>query len=546
MWSGSGEFDGANILDFRINDVTGQDMITMSDRDQGTGIIVDERYEIRDVVQMEDGRGQINGHEFHFVDNGTRILMMKNRRKKATEEATQSLGFHGKGSCVVNFNAFVEVDAVTFEEKFHFDTFDHIDVTESTYTDGGPDHFCQSGGLGWDFIHANSVDKNEDGDYILSGRHTNTLYKISGQNGAIIWRLEGYQGKSDFEMVDLKFSRQHHVRWRGRNETHQFISFLDNAWGDDQGQKPSHAHSRGLIVALDEKNMVASIEKEIDHPNGNGGFARKRGNMQVLKNGNIFMGWSNFAHHSEHTPDGEIIMDAVLQAEWLGSYRNYKFEFVGRPATLPAIHPAAYGAGNHTVDTVVHVSWNGATEVHTWNLYRTTSIGEQAQLVASANKTGFETRVQYDGYASYVYVEAVDKDGVALGCTDVQKTITHPNVTAIAIERERAWLQEADADLAPLVFGSPTNMLIIGIAAGMTVVAFVWLATARGRVFFGRRKARYEPVTESKFELGEDEDETMVESSFYDQDDELKKPQVSKFGEMLEQEKLLKGDVDVP
>lgn len=109
--------------------------------------------------------------------------------------------------------------------------------------------------------------------------------------------------------------------------------------------------------------------------------------------------------------------------------------------------------------------------------------------------------------------------------------------------------EAADADLAPLVFGSPINMFIFGVAAGVTVLSVVWLATARGKVWLGRRRrARYEPVTESKFELGEDEDgdDTMVgDSSFYDQDDELRKSNV-KVGEVAEQEKLLKGDVDVP
>lgn len=546
VWSGSGEFDGANILDFRINNVAGENMITLGDRDQGTGIILDDAFEIKQVVQMEEGKGQINGHEFHFVDNGTRALFMKNNRKAATSKAAKGVGYHGKEPCLVNFNSWVELDAVTFEETFAFDTFDHIDISESTYTGGGPDHFCNSGGLGWDFIHTNSVDKNEDGDYILSGRHTNTLYKISGKNGTVIWRLEGYRGKSDFKMVDLKFSRQHHVRWRGRNETHRFVSFLDNAWGEDS-QKPSHPHSRGLLVALDEKNMVASIETEIDHPNGNGGYAKKRGDMQILDNGNIFMGWSNLAHHSEHTPDGELIMDAVLQAEWLGSYRNYKFPFVGRPKTTPAIHTAAYGSENDTVDTVVHASWNGATEVSAWNLYRTGSDGEHAELVASANKTGFETRIQYDGYASFVYVEALDKYGVALGYTDVHKTITHPNVTAVAIEQEQAWLKETDADLAPVLFGRPVNMFLIGFAAGMTVLAVVWLAVSQAKRWRGkRRQVEYEPVAESKFELGDDEDDTMVEGSFYDQDEELRKSKVSNVGEGQEQEKLLKGGLHVP
>ena len=199
------------------------------------------------------------------------------------------------------------------------------------------------------------------------------------------------------------------------------------------------------------------------------------------------------------------------------------------------------------VDTIVHASWNGATEVHTWNLYRTSPTGEHAQLVASAEKTGFETRIEYAGYASFVYVEAVDKDGVSLAYTDVQKTITHPNVTAVAIEHEQAWLEEADADLALIEFRRPVSMFIFGFAAGTTLLAAVWLAVSQRKKWRGRhREATYAPVAESKFELGDDEDETMVEGSFYDKDQDMRKSKVSTVGGPQEQEKLLKRDSNVP
>ena len=43
----------------------------------------------------------------------------------------------------------------------------------------------------WDYFHINSVDKNADGDYIISARDACSVHKINGTDGSIIWRLDG-------------------------------------------------------------------------------------------------------------------------------------------------------------------------------------------------------------------------------------------------------------------------------------------------------------------------------------------------------------------
>jgi hypothetical protein len=40
--------------------------------------------------------------------------------------------------------------------------------------------------LPWDYFHINSVDKDDAGDYLISARHTSTVYKFSGINGTIL------------------------------------------------------------------------------------------------------------------------------------------------------------------------------------------------------------------------------------------------------------------------------------------------------------------------------------------------------------------------
>ena len=347
--------------------------------------------------------------------------------------------------------------------------------------------------------HCNSVDKTDEGDFLLSCRHSDAIYKISGDDGHIIWRLGGTD--SDFNVDNVMFSRQHNIRFRGRNETHLFVTFLDNAKG--RGSiPPSHEASRGLRLALDEENMVATIDTQYDHPHGDGSYAWRRGNFQELPNGHVIMGWSKRALFSEHTHSGKLVMEASLKPTWLGTYRNYKFPFVGHPMDRPAVSSAAYGTNNDSTLTQVHVSWNGATEVASWNLYKTTLDGEAMVLLTSANRTGFETQLDSGGYASYVYVEAMAENGTMLEHSGVIKTHPHPNMTATAVAEEDTWLQTAKAEAAELVqttVESPLSTFILGCICGAAFLSGIWLAVRRGLPFV-RRDRRYEPVAVSEQE----------------------------------------------
>lgn len=58
---------------------------------------------------------------------------------------------------------------------------------------------------------------------------------------------------------------------------------------------------------------------------------------------------------------GELIWEAVLQVNWLGAYRNYKFDgFVSKPVEPPTAVSNAHGS-DVGAEKAVHVSWNGAT-----------------------------------------------------------------------------------------------------------------------------------------------------------------------------------------
>lgn len=186
--------------------------------------------------------------------------------------------------------------------------------------------------------------------------------------------------------------------------------------------------------------MAVTILTQIDHPDGEGNYAPRRGNYQMLPDGNVFIGWSESSIQSEHAPDGTILAHARMMADWLGSYRSYKFKFTGSPAEKPAVHSAAFTTETGSSATIVHVSWNGATEVASWNMYKTTENDDIRVLVGWTERTGFENSIKYNGFASFVLLEAVGKDGETLGVSEVTETITSANITSDALSAEDEWL----------------------------------------------------------------------------------------------------------
>jgi hypothetical protein len=271
-----------------------------------------------------------------------------------------------------------------------------------------------------DWFHINSVDKNFHGDYLVSSRHTSTIYKISKDDGHIIWKLGGCGG-SDFEMEEgLEFHWQHHARIRYENMTHTVISVFDNA-GDDQERNPDipfHT-SAGKVMILDHSTnpMTAKMLRRFDRPDGETSLAL--GNVQMLgknpETASFFIDWAFPGYISEYDSENRLVLEAKWMSDRFRSYRAYKGSFVGRPTQPPAfkVLPIAYGKGEAA--SAFYVSWNGATEVARWAFYGGESLSGALKRIALVEKHGFETSYVTPGLIKFAYAEAIDAKGKALG-----------------------------------------------------------------------------------------------------------------------------------
>lgn len=288
-----------------------------------------------------------------------------------------------------------ELDIKTGLVLFEWHSLGHVPLSDS-YAKPARD------GL-FDYFHINSVALDSGGNLIVSARNTWTIYKINHRTGNIMWQLGGKH--SSFKMgAGTQFAYQHDARPQPGGT----ITLFDN------GASPKvHPQSRAIALRLDMKNMTVALTGEWKHPSKL--LAGSQGNMQVLPNGNRFVGWGSEPNLTEFSPDGRILFDAALAAPDT-SYRAFRFPWSATPPGRPAISTATAPGGKLTV----YASWNGATDIARWRILAGASPHELKPM-AETSRTGFETATTVFTHASYVAVQALDPSGRALGSSPAVK-----------------------------------------------------------------------------------------------------------------------------
>jgi hypothetical protein len=184
----------------------------------------------------------------------------------------------------------------------------------------------------------------------------------------------------------------------------------------DNGDLKYDEQSYGIVLELDEEEMTATLMRRYPHPEGR--LAGTQGNMQVLPDGNVFIGWGSNPLFSEYSRDGELLFNASFPPE-VESYRAFRFPWSGHPSEDPAV-VAETGPDD---EVTLYASWNGATEVATWQVLAGPSP-ERLRPVASAPREGFETAIAVHTAEPYVGVQAKDRSDRVLGTSKAVKPET--------------------------------------------------------------------------------------------------------------------------
>ena len=188
---------------------------------------------------------------------------------------------------------------------------------------------------------------------------------------------------------------------------------------DDGSNPPIHNQSRGLRIKLDLGSHRARLLSAYRHHNP-AVLAASQGNMQTLADGDALVGYGSVPAISQYDRAGRLLFDAHLPFD-MSFYRAFRFPWTGRPASPPA---ALASLNNTGEETIVHASWNGATEVSSWRVLAGARIGAlAAQTTIPA--LDFESSVTLPSKQAYVAVQALDSSGHTLGISNTVRVISY-------------------------------------------------------------------------------------------------------------------------
>ncbi|CAK7204113.1 hypothetical protein SEUCBS139899_006867 [Sporothrix eucalyptigena] len=376
--------------------------------------LLDQHYQHAKILQPGAHRWA-SAHEFNVINEKTALIEIP------LPVVTSLKPWGGADDQIwVLSSGFQEIDIESGEVVFEWHSFDHVDPRLSAFPLNDDVTISSVFGSGrsesdaWNYFHVNSVDKDDEGNYLVSARNMATVYKLNGTSGEVIWRLGGLHGGADFEFEDPNndlFGYQHHARFRGRSSdgSVEWISLFDN--GAHSPDVQTHPSSRGRMYELDYNTGKATAIHTYEAPDGLS--ASTQGSTQILPNKNAFVNWGQAGAITEFSEDGEVLFHAYLDTAPAGhlvqSYRGFRANWTGIPAEEPAL--AAFEASGNKKGLDVYVSWNGDTETQAWRFY----LASEGRFLGEAKRTGFETHAYFENIGTakslsglQIYAEAVD------------------------------------------------------------------------------------------------------------------------------------------
>jgi hypothetical protein len=379
--------ESMDVMNFKAQTYKGEKVLTWweghhTGYGQGEYVICDRTY--NEIKRFGAGNGyEGDHHEFLITTQDTALITIYDKVKRDLS----ALG--GPADGVVLDGIAQEIDIETGEVLFEWHSLEHVSFEESYLKP-------------YDYFHINSIDVYDKDHLLISSRATWTVYKVDRKTGEIVWRLGGK--KSDFAMgPGSVFVYQHDAR----HHEGGLITIFSN------GSKNRRKRSRGIMIKIDEDAMTATLVREYIHPDKL--RSPTQGNVQVLPNGNVFVGWGSAPAISEFGRDGELLFSAAFPTEG-ETYRAFRFPWTGQPTDDPAV-----AAEKGPLDRVtLFASWNGATEVATWQVL-TGSDPDTLEPLASVPKKGFETVITVHTTEPYVGLQAMNNSGKVLGTTKAIK-----------------------------------------------------------------------------------------------------------------------------
>src|SRR5919198_2103792 len=176
------------VADFRAQLYHGRPVLTWwrgrAPKGVGSGyyVMFDSAY--HHVADIRAGNG-LSGdvHEFLITPRNTALLTVYHR----IPQDLSSVGGPKQGRI---FDGIVqEVDIASGRVLWQWSSIAHVPVEESYAPIPPASKGAKAAPV--DYFHINSVDEDDDGNFLISARNTHAIYKVNRGTGAVMWRLGG-------------------------------------------------------------------------------------------------------------------------------------------------------------------------------------------------------------------------------------------------------------------------------------------------------------------------------------------------------------------
>lgn len=422
VWSGYGIYSIWS-TNFQAGRWRGKDILFSFEGDHNPGYghghghitIMDNHYETTRELRAGNHK-LVDKHEFHIINEETGLIQIY---QPVARDLT-AWGGSAEQQWIVN-SIFQELDIATGKLLFEWASLDHVSPDEAIL----PINPGQAGSGfnssdAWDYFHINSVDKDADGNYLISARDACSIHKVNGTDGSIIWKLDGKD--SSFKVPsEVKFCFQHHARFISQEDDIEVISLYDNSAHGTEHGGGSEVHtaptSSGKIIRVNTTSWEAELVQAFFPPDDL--LSKSQGSTQILPNGNALVNWGSSGATTEYLPDGTPIFHAYMDSGYLGlgveNYRAFRYNWTGLPNEEPAIVALRSKEG-----LTAYVSWNGDTETKAWRFYALIDEFGSKEFLCEATRTSFETSLRIQNVnIGAISAEAIDENGKSLRSTGI-------------------------------------------------------------------------------------------------------------------------------
>jgi hypothetical protein len=265
--------------------------------------LMDSNYDIYDSVRAGNGY-YIDNHDILLMENGHFLILIYDQQVVNMSQIVPG----GDPAALVTGLVIQEVDN-NGNVYFQWRSWDHYEITDATWDIDLTSHWI-------DYVHANALELDADGNILVSCRHMDEITKIDYTTGEIIWRfgLNAENNLFTFTNDPIGFSHQHDIR---KLQNGNYTVY-------DNGNLHVPPFSRAVEYHLNELTMQATLVWEYQHDPGI--YASLTGGNQRLPNNNRLIGWGGTSPLAvtEVNSSNQVVLEIFLPDSVTG-YRARKY-----------------------------------------------------------------------------------------------------------------------------------------------------------------------------------------------------------------------------